>query len=109
MAEARAALSAARETADAMADLLWLSQHGAQLGVTAVIAERRRQIEKLGYTIGHDRAIGEPGWLAKEATLRAAGATMMIRYDPPGNADSRHELAEVGALAAAEIDRLAAP
>jgi hypothetical protein len=92
--------------AQAQADLAWLERNGAIAGVAAVVAERRRQIEKHGYDLTLDGE-HERGWLAREAILRLAGAGFMLKYDPQaGHADAIPELAAPGALAAAEIDQL---
>lgn len=88
-----------------MRDLDWLEKHGALPGVAAVIAERRRQIEKHGYDLNHD-AEHDRGWMTTEAALLAANAVYMIRFDPAGDEDSTDELAKAAALAAAEIDQL---
>lgn len=62
----------------AIADLGYLGSHGALAGVAAVIAERRRQVE---------RGDGPPGEYAAESALNFG------------------ESARAGALCAAEIDR----
>jgi hypothetical protein len=80
-------------------DIAWLERHGALAGVTAVIAERRRQIQELGYTIWHDRDEHADGSLGRRAADKAGGARTCDR--PPARS-----LAQAGALAAAEIDRL---
>lgn len=91
----------------AVRDLAWLEDHDAVTGVAAVIAERRRQVEQLGYDAAHDREHHADGWLLGEAMQRAAVAGYMARHDPvPDVISTRQEAAEAGALLAAEIDRL---
>ena len=96
--------SAARELADAMDNLIWLSKNLAATGVAAVIAERRHQIE-LGYTPVHDQQHHPDGWLATEATLEASAGAYMTRHDTV-KTDNADQLARSAALLAAEIDRL---
>jgi hypothetical protein len=100
-------MSARDRTAQAQADLAWLERHGASEGVAAIIAERRKQIEVLGYTRRHDD-LHKDGLLGREAGMRAIMAHYMVTHDPYGNKDSADEFAEAGAMAAAEIDRLEA-
>jgi hypothetical protein len=88
----------------AVRDLHWLEEHGAVAGVAAVVAERRRQIEKHGYTTEHDREHAT-GALATDATIRLAGAAYMCRFDPAAH-EAIPELASAAALAAAEIDQV---
>ena len=45
-------MTAASELAKARDDLAWLSAHGALTGVAAIIAERRKQIERGDDTSG---------------------------------------------------------
>ena len=99
-------MSTRDRTAQAQADLAWLERHGAVEGVAAIVAERRKQVEVLGYTPAHDAAQHEDGWLGWQAGSRAVVAQYMVAHDPKGNKDSSDEFAEAGALAAAEIDRL---
>lgn len=93
-------------TAQAQADIAWLERHGAVTGVAAVVAERRRQIEK-GYTPEHDRDEHDDGWLGWQAGTRGVLGSYMVQHDPV-TGDAMPEFAEAGAMAAAEIDRLAA-
>jgi hypothetical protein len=86
-------------------DLLWLSEHGALGGVACILAERRRQIEKLGWTPERDDR-HQDGGLAMTASRcldEMFGARESGRDEQA--ADSRL-LRSAGALAAAEIDRL---
>ena len=92
-------------TAQAQADLAWLERHDAVAGVAALVAERRRQIETNGFSASHDQD-HQPGWLAQQAMVKAAVAAYMLESDPPGDPESCHELAEAGAMLAAEIDRV---
>lgn len=91
-------------TAQAQADLAWLERNGGITGVAMILAERRLQIEQLGYGLEHDHR-HPVGHLATDATLRLAGAAYMTRYDTQPR-DARPELAKAAALAAAEIDQL---
>jgi hypothetical protein len=94
----------AAATEQAVQDVLWLCQHGAWRGVAAVLAERRRQID-LGHTTESDRGDLKPGWLSRQSSVQAAVGAFMAEEDP--DPDSAAGLvAEAGALAMAEIDRL---
>lgn len=92
-------------TAQAQADLAWLERHGAVAGVAAILAERRRQIEQLGYGANHDSEHPE-GYLATDAVLRLAGAAYMIKYDTVP-VEAIPDIAAAAAVAAAAIDQLA--
>jgi hypothetical protein len=75
-------------------DLAWLDDHGALNGVAAVIAERRRQLEMSGHGLAEDdRYDGQE-------LLGVARYCITL----PAN---RVEVAQAGALCAAELDRLA--
>lgn len=86
-------------------DMLWLARSGAWRGITAVIAERRRQVE-LGFTPEHDQGKSEPGHLAGRGAVMGATGAYMAENDPDPEA-AQVLCAEGGALLAAEIDRLA--
>jgi hypothetical protein len=81
---------------------------GALTGVAEIIRERRRQIECKGYTPEHDRREHADGRLAN---LAAAEVVSLISQRINGLSDpgtDQTSLAETGAMAAAEIDRLQA-
>jgi hypothetical protein len=82
------------------ADLIWLQSHGALGGVAAVIRERRRQIEQLGYDTAHDdrHDLAELAFWSADRARRAASDIIPT---------AQRKLAQAAALAAAEIDRLA--
>ena len=86
----------------ALRDLSWLRENGALNGVAAVITERRRQIESLGYDVRHDNGHGSRE-LARMASMRALDASA-TRCD-----DRKADLAASGALAAAGIDKMLQP
>jgi hypothetical protein len=89
------------------ADLMYLERNGALTGVAEIIRERRRQIEQKHYTPGHDRTAHADGGLAEMVQVEAAGC-VGARLD--GLADPHTDqtaMAMTGAMAAAEIDRLA--
>lgn len=104
MGEVKPANQMAATAEQAIHDLLWLSANRAGAGVAAVIAERRRQVE-LSYDLAHDRS-HPPGWLSQRGAVQAAVGSYMAENDPDPDA-ARVLCAEGGALAAAEIDRLA--
>jgi hypothetical protein len=87
-------------------DLYWLHSRGALAGVAEIIRERRRQIER-GWTPEHDDEAHGDGFLV----LMAASASRLVdRHRREGVADPATDeelLRKTGALAAAEIDRLA--
>ena len=80
-------------------DLNWLAEHGAHHGLTAIIAEQRRQVE-MGRTVSHDLAHGDETLLVREAVNRLDGAR--ASHEGPQHA------ATAGALSAAGVDRLQA-
>jgi hypothetical protein len=86
-------------------DLDYLHKHGALAGVGEIIRERRRQIEQ-GHTPERDREQRSHGTLV----YMAGGQAERCRYrrlDGLANpADDERAMAQAGALAAAEIDRL---
>ena len=86
-------------------DLGWLYVNGALAGVAAVMAERRRQIGKLGWTPEHGDGQGDGG-LANIA-YRCLGEVFENRESGQGDpGDEERLLRNAGALAAAEIDRV---
>jgi len=86
-------------------DLFWLSEHGALAGAAAVLAERRRQIEKLGWTPEHDDAHAD-GALAQTAYRCLEELFEDRDSGRAGAGGDDRRLRSAGALAAAEIDRL---
>ena len=102
MGEAKPLNQMAGTIEQAIHDLLWLGQRGAWRGASAVLAERRRQIEQ-GYGPSHDRE-HDPGWLGRRAAVQAAVGSYMAENDPDPDA-AQSLCAEAGALAMAEIDR----
>lgn len=89
----------------AVRDLGWLFDNEALAGVAAVLAERRRQIERLGWTPEHDDEHADGG-LANIA-YRCLGEVFENRESGRGDpSDEKRLLRNSGALAAAEIDRL---
>lgn len=96
------------DVAQAYDDLAWLREHGALDGVAEIIRERRRQIEKLGYTPEQDRQRYADGWLMGLASRQLSRCDMRERDGLAGPGDREHAMAACGALAAAEIDRLQA-
>jgi hypothetical protein len=90
---------------EAQNDLVWLANHGALAGVAALLQERRRQIETLGYRLEHDSSAHADGmllhmarkYLVDLAVARDKGRTYV---------ESENGLGKGGALVAAEIDRL---
>jgi hypothetical protein len=91
---------------DAYADLDWLAGNGALDGVAEVLRERRRQIAEKGYTSEHDDQEHEDGGLMSMVVMRAAGTVSRAADGRDGPAECERSMAEAGALAAAEIDRL---
>jgi hypothetical protein len=91
----------------AQENLYWLMRNGALAGVAEIIRQRRSQIER-GHTVAHDCEAHADGSLADAMTGSAA---MLGENRLEGLADPATDqamLAVTGALAAAEIDRLAA-
>jgi hypothetical protein len=86
-------------------DLFWLSEHGALAGVAAIIRERRRQIERLGWTAEHDDAHAD-GALAETAYRCLEEMFDDRESGRAGPGDDDRRLRSAGALAAAEIDRI---
>jgi hypothetical protein len=86
-------------------DLAYLDQHGALAGVSEIIRERRRQIEKLGFTAERDDSYAD-----MILTARALHEVHAVLHDvaeySASPADAEDGLRKSGALAAAEIDRL---
>ena len=95
-------------------------------GVGMIAAERRRQVEQEGWTVGHDDEHRD-GELADAAACYAERAAVLVQgfYVPPGHfiprvwpawpldwwkpsPDPIRNLVKAGALLAAEIDRLQA-
>lgn len=99
----------AEDLQQAMDNLSWLYQHGAEVGVAEVIRERRRHIEQLGYSTEHDRREHAGGGLVHMATS-VIMQILASRYGgtTAGPAEAEIELTQTAALCAAEIDRLAA-
>ena len=93
---------------EAYIDLVWLTEHDALTGVAEIIRERRRHVEQLGYTPEHDQREHRGGGLAFMSAQFILGL-LARHYDGTsgGPAEDQTELAQSGALAAAEIDRLA--
>lgn len=87
-------------------DLYWLAEHGALAGVAEILCERRRQIERLGYTVERDEREHEDGFLVSEASAATTSAIVGVVEGISGPADVEHDLRQAGALCAAEIDRL---
>lgn len=75
---------------EACTDLGKLSMEGALGGVWAIIRERLDQIREHGYDAAHDD-LHDLAWLGDQAAVRA----------------STGEYADAGALAAAQLDRMA--
>jgi len=82
------------------------------LGATLIAAERRRQIDVEGYTLGHDQYGHSGGLVAAAACYLAPPAAGVprrwpwpTRYWKPTPEDRIRELVKAGALIAAEIDR----
>lgn len=92
------------EPLDALADLRWLSDHGALAGVHEIIRERRRQVE-LGYDAYHDD-VHEGSELVYMAQARLHDVTFTRSEGTADAGSDEHDLRQAGALAAAEIDRL---
>jgi hypothetical protein len=87
-------------------DLDWLREHDALTGVAEIIRERRRQIEQLGWTLGHDRERHANGLIAGYARAELSGLQATRNDGLADPASDEVHLAKAGALAAAEIDRL---
>jgi hypothetical protein len=106
MAEGYLKGDAPQELSDAADGLVWLSARGALAGVAEIIRERRRQIGR-GWTREHDDEAHGDGFLA---LMAAAASGLVDRNRREGLADPAADeelLRKTGALAAAEIDRLA--
>lgn len=95
-----------REYRRAITDLTYLANEGALAGVAEVIRERRRQIEEEGYTPQHDSEHHPDGFLISEADSRTAAAIVQTAEGIIGPHETGVLMAQAGALAAAEIDRL---
>lgn len=93
----------AADVEQAIHDMLWLAREGAWRGITAVIAERKRQVE-LSFSVAHDRR-NEPGHLSGRGAVMGATGAYMAENDPDPEA-AQVLCAEGAALLAAEIDRL---
>lgn len=104
MTESRPVHRQAADVEQAIHDMLWLAREGAWRGITAVIAERKRQVE-LGHTPDHDQVTHEPGWLSRRGAVSGAVGSYMAENDPDPEA-AQTLCAEGAALIAAEIDRL---
>ena len=104
MNEPRPVHRQAADVEQAIHDMLWLAREGAWRGITAVIAERKRQVE-LGFTPEHDKDKSEPGHLAGRGAVMGATGSYMAENDPDPEA-AQTLCAEGAALLAAEIDRL---
>lgn len=95
-----------REVLPVILDLAVLARHGALGGVAEIIRERRRQVEKLGYTLEHDSREHSNGMLLHMARHRLV-LVDVARDEWTANPVSDDEgLRKGGALIAAEIDRL---
>lgn len=84
-------------------DVTWLAENGCLAGVAAIIAERRRQVQGLGYDALHDDRHGVRD-LAAMAQRKAHLASVVPENSRVVDAP-RTYLKEAGALAAAAIDR----
>jgi hypothetical protein len=93
-------VSTEAEFTGAVADLAYLDHSGAMRGVTAVLSERRRQIEA-GHTRKRDDTIHHAGWLVLEGLRRV---TQAFSAHPDGKRETALE--QGAALFAAELDRL---
>ncbi len=100
-------LSTGYMLSEAVNDLSWLFEYGAMTGVAEVLRERRKQIEQLGWTPEHDRREHIGGTLLALVREAAVTAFTGVFGGTDGPAECEHHLAKTGALAAAEIDRLA--
>jgi hypothetical protein len=90
---------------EAARDLAYLFEMGALAGVAEVIRERRHQIEQLGYTPERDRRHDNAELIGK-AVDRINELGTGIAEGTAGWTDAERTMAQAGALAAAEIDRL---
>jgi hypothetical protein len=97
-----------REYRQAITDLAYLLNEGALTGAAEIIRERRRQIEQKGYTPEHDREQHSDGFLAQRASWWVRDTMEGIGAEAYGPAEARRQFTISAALAAAEIDRLAA-
>lgn len=80
-----------------MYDLMYLDDAGALDGIAMIAAERRRQIEELGYDALHDDKLNAFD-LGKKAAVHASGALESQK-------GAYWSWAAAGSLAAAAIDR----
>jgi hypothetical protein len=90
----------------AMRDLMYLDDNGALTGAAEIIRERRRQIEHKGYTPEHDQRNHADGKLANMVADSVAAVIVERLEGLSGPPADQSGLAEAGAMAAAEIDRL---
>jgi hypothetical protein len=91
------------QLAEVEEDLVFLFENQCLDGIAAIIAERRRQIEK-GYDSLHDDRHGVRE-LARMSSLRALDGSRVRDYGTTGN--TTEDLRAAGALAAAALDKLA--
>jgi hypothetical protein len=89
-----------------MDNLVALAQHDALAGVSEVISERLDQVANHEYTIAHDAARWENGWLVMAALLRITSTYAGVLEGGSDYADAEEACREAAALLAAELDRL---
>jgi hypothetical protein len=87
-------------------DLNYLESRGALTGVAEVIRERRRQIEQLGLIPEHDRQERSDGGLVDLAFVRLTDTSYNRHGGISDVKSDERDMAQAGALCAAEIDRL---
>lgn len=100
-------MSSHQEWYEARDDLYWLFSRSALAGVAEIIRQRRKQIER-GFTPQRDQAEHADGKLMRMVAGGSAWTAAQIEDGTVGVAEVETGLAAMGALAAAEIDRLEA-
>lgn len=89
-------------------DIGYLAGQHALTGLAEIVRERRRQIEQDGFTPAHDRREHMGGTLLDLTRREAVSAFHGVFGGTDGPPECERRLARTGALAWAEIDRLAA-